>query len=83
MLLARLSVAFRIGSVDGRANVLEHRVELLVCGVQVVEDPLKGGRSFDVVADAQQKPMREVDEDRDFVEVVRALGIVRALARRS
>jgi hypothetical protein len=69
-LLPRLSVGFRIGLVDRRTDGLEHEVELVVRRVEVVHDALQGRRSLDVVANRQEKAMRDIHEDRDFVEVV-------------
>jgi hypothetical protein len=62
-LLSRLSVRLRIGLFDGRTDRLEHKVELVVCQVQIVQDPLKGRRSLDVIANAQEEAMRHIDED--------------------
>ncbi len=69
-LLPRLSVGFCVGAVDRRTEPLQRQVELIVCGVQVIDDALKGRRILDVVTDGKEQPMRNVDENGHLIEVL-------------
>jgi hypothetical protein len=62
-LLPRLPVRLRIGLVDCRTDGLKHNIELVVCGVQVLQERLKRRlrRSLDVIANGQEEPMRDID----------------------
>ncbi len=64
------SIRLLIHSVDRLADALQHQIELIVGGVEIVEDRLQGGIGIDVVPDAEQQPMSDVDDDRDLVQVV-------------
>ena len=60
-----------IGLVERYSDVLQRRIEVVVRRVQVTQEALQGGRGLDVVANGQEKPMRDVDENRHLVEIVR------------
>lgn len=64
------SVGWLVDLVQGRPDVLEGEIELIVCRIQVVEDALERGIGLDVVPDAEDEPVRDVDEDGHLVEVV-------------
>ena len=51
-------------------EALEGEVELIVRRVQVVQDRLERRISVDIVSDAEQETVSDVDEDRHFVQVV-------------
>ena len=53
-----------------RTDALERKVELVVRGVQVVQQILEGRRRIDVIANGQEDAMCDVHEDREFVEIV-------------
>ncbi|HEY6608600.1 MAG TPA: hypothetical protein VI277_05325 [Candidatus Limnocylindria bacterium] len=56
--------------VERLADALEREVELLVGGIEVVEDRLQGGIGVHVVANVDEEAMRNVEEDRYLAEVV-------------
>ena len=64
------SVGRLVDLVQRRPDVLEGEIELVVCRIQVVEDALERGIGLDVVPEAEDEPVRDVDEDGHLVEVV-------------
>jgi hypothetical protein len=68
-LLAR-SIGQLIHLVQRLADALEGKVELIVRRIEIVEDRLEGRIRVDIVADAEQHAVSNVDEDGHFVQVV-------------
>ena len=62
-LLQRLSVCLGIGLVDCRADALEHEIELVVCGVQIVQDPRGKAEASTSSRMVKEEPMRDIDEE--------------------
>ena len=56
--------------VQRRPDVLQGEIELIVRGIQVVEDALEGRIGLEIVPEAENEPVRDVDEDGHLVEVV-------------
>jgi hypothetical protein len=56
--------------VQRRPDALEGEVELVVRRIEVVEDGLQGWVGIDVVTDAKQESVGNIDEDGHFVQVV-------------
>lgn len=59
-----------IDLVERRPDMLEGQIQLIVRGVQVVEDGLDGRFGLDVIPDGEEEPVRDVDEDGHLVKVV-------------
>ena len=68
LLPRRLPPGFGVRPVNRDAEPFQRQVELIVRGVQVLDDALQERRTLDVVADGKQKPMRNVDENGYLVE---------------
>jgi hypothetical protein len=56
--------------VECAPDALQGEVELIVGGIEIVEDALVSGIGVHVVANGEEEPMRNVEEDRDLAEVV-------------
>ena len=68
--LLRRPIGELVNELQRPSDALDGQVELIVRRVEVVEDQLEGRIGVDIVTEADEQAMDDIEEDRHFIQVV-------------